>query len=94
MAARSAAFRKFGSETSWCVCNPARIRKLRPQAQRLSEQVDGAESNARVLVLPKRREEGVLGSNKSSRQVCEKENTLIERGPARNARWCFFFPIT
>eukprot|EP00966_Prymnesium_polylepis_P263007 6074876-Prymnesium_polylepis.1 len=37
MAARSAAVRKFGPETSWCVCNPARIRKLRTNGQRLPE---------------------------------------------------------
>eukprot|EP00966_Prymnesium_polylepis_P132888 3071913-Prymnesium_polylepis.2 len=47
--------------------------------------------NARVSDAPKRRQDGVLGPNKSSRQVCENVNTLIERGPARNARWYVFF---
>eukprot|EP00966_Prymnesium_polylepis_P168302 3891551-Prymnesium_polylepis.1 len=35
MAARSAAFENVGPQTSWCVCNLARIRKLRAEAQRL-----------------------------------------------------------
>eukprot|EP00966_Prymnesium_polylepis_P026911 621981-Prymnesium_polylepis.1 len=47
--------------------------------------------NARVPVLPKRREDGVLGTIKSSQQVCDQGNTLSVRDPARNARWyvCF-----
>jgi hypothetical protein len=63
----------------------------RSAASRVSRWDDGAD--ARVSDAPKpdaptRRQDGVLGSNKSSRQVCENGNTLIERDPAR---WYMIF---
>eukprot|EP00966_Prymnesium_polylepis_P143566 3314236-Prymnesium_polylepis.1 len=51
---------------------------------------------SRMRVIPSAPSDGkseFLDPTKSSRQVCEKENTLmIERVPARNARWYVFFP--